>query len=171
MKGARQAFTLLAFFFVLGTAVPAPPAATGNRFLVLGFGSKQLNEIQDRLLRESIMRRLGMKGYRIVPVMEVESLLQGELKGRVRSLTRAEVRGICSDLDAGYACYGSIEPEGKMHDASIENGRHYRCSLALYRRNRDAFQEFIVAFTGRENLYDLYEELSETIASRIAEAP
>lgn len=167
LRNARMSAVMAVSILLAATLSSGAPE---ERFLVLGFSAQQLNEVQDRLLREAIMRRLVSRGYRIVPVMEVESILQGDRRGRVRSLTRGEVRGLCQDLNAGYACYGSIEPEGGRRDASFTRGRRYRCALEIYRRDRDAFEEVSVAFDGHDSLYHLVEELSERLASRIESA-
>lgn len=141
--------------------------APRERFLVLGFSANQLNDVQDRLLREALMRRLVSGGFRIVPVMEVESILQGERRGRVRSLTREEVRGLCRDLDAGYACYGWIDSAEGRKDDSFAEGKRYRCSLVMYRRDRDTFEEHSVVFPGHDRLSDLFEEIVKALALRI----
>ncbi len=138
-----------------------------ERFLVLGFSAYQLNDVQDRLLREALMRRLVSDGYRVVTVMEVESILQGERRGRVRSLTREEVRALCRDFDAGYACYGWIDSAEGGKDDSFAEGKRYRCSLVTYRRDRDTFEEHSVVFPGHDRLNDLFEEIVEALASRI----
>jgi hypothetical protein len=145
-------------------------SAPRERFLVLGFSAKQLNDVQDRLLREALMRHLVLKGFRIVPVMDVESVLQGDRRERVRSLTRDEVRGLSRDLEAGYACYGWIESEEGRQDDAFAEGKRYRCSLVMYRRDRDAFEEHSVSFAGRDSFYVLFEELSRALASRIESA-
>ena len=63
-----------------------------GRMLVLGFRSSQLNDVQDRLLRETVMRRLYTEGYQIVPVMEIESVFSEDRKGRIRKLSRDDVQ-------------------------------------------------------------------------------
>ena len=164
LRRAAASLVVLALCAALGEARTL--AAPKGRFLVLGFSTKQMNDIQDRLLRESLMRRLAVRGFRIVPVMEVESLLQGEHRMRVRGLTRGEVKGLGRELNADYACYGTIESEGKREDGFLA-GRSYRCSLVIHRLHDDAFETITVTFAGRDNLFELFEELSETLASRI----
>jgi hypothetical protein len=79
-----------------------------ERLLVLGFDSRQLNDVQDRLLRETIMRQFLAKGYLIVQVMEIESLFHDSQKRQIRKLKPDDLRSLCDELKAGFACSGSI---------------------------------------------------------------
>lgn len=132
-----------------------------GRMLVLGFRSSQLNDVQDRLLRETVMRRLYTEGYQIVPVMEIESVFSEDRKGRIRKLSRDDVRTICTDLVAGYALFGSISPMDGRQDGGIAEGRNYDCRLVLYLKDSDRFTEVKLTLPGGKNLYEFYNALSE----------
>jgi hypothetical protein len=141
----------------------------GERFLVLGFQSRQLNDVQDRLLRETVLYRLHTGGQAIVPVMEIEAQFQDDTKRRVRSLSRADVRALCKELNAGSACYGSIAPEDakRKDDPEIMKGINYKCSLMLYRRSDDSFTETTFTVAGRDSLYVFFTDCAAQIADAV----
>lgn len=135
--------------------------------LVLGFDSRQLNDVQDRLLRETIMRRFLTKGYLIVQVMEIESLFHDSQKRQIRKLKPDDVRSLCDELQAGFACSGSISPEdGKLDDA-IKADKNYICAIMLYRKDRDTFEELKLKIAGEKNLFQFYTVLANMIVAKI----
>lgn len=142
-----------------------------ERLLVLGFESRQLNDLQDRLLRETIMRQFLAKGYLIVQVMEIESLFHNGQKRQLRKLKPDEVRSLCNDLSAGFAFSGSISPEDGKTDNAIGAEKNYICTISMYRKDRDAFEEFVLKITGEKNLYRFFNLLAERIVSKIDPLP
>jgi hypothetical protein len=142
-----------------------------ERVLVLGFESRQLNDVQDRLLRETILYRLHTRGHAIVPVMEIEALFQDDTKRKIRSLSRADVRALCGELNAGSACYGSIAPEnGKKDDVEIMKGKTYIFLLTLYRKSDDSFTEAKLKVAGRDSLYGFFTDCAAQIAEAVDRA-
>src|SRR4030042_217942 len=118
MKKHMMAMAALSLSAAL-LAQPSIVSKPKERFLVLGFETRQLNDVQDRLLRETIMHRFHTNGFRIVPVMEIESLFHEGRKRQIRKLKRDEIRGLCDELRAGSASYGTIAPEsGRAGEAS-----------------------------------------------------
>jgi hypothetical protein len=138
-----------------------------ERVLVLGFDSRQLNDVQDRLLRETIMRRFLTRGYLIVQVMEIESLFHDTRKRQIRKLKPDDLRSLCDELKAGFVCSGSISPEdGKLDDA-IKADKNYICTIMVYRKDRDAFEKLILKIAGEKNLYRFYDVLADMIVAKI----
>jgi hypothetical protein len=152
-----------AFIIIVFSRLPSamPPA----RILVLGFDSAQLNDIQDRLLRETILRGFHDRGCSIVPVMEIESLFYGSRVRQIRKLDRDTVRSICKDFQAGFACYGSIVPEDNRKDDCIRPGKNYICAITFYRKAGDAFYEMKFTSTGRDSLDQFFQSVSESVVS------
>jgi hypothetical protein len=150
-------------------------AAPKERVLVLGFASRQLNDLQDRLLRETVLYRLHAIGHEIVPVMEIESLFRDDSKRFIRRLSRADVRTLCDELNAGVAVFGSIAPDGGRQDeAEIRKGKNYICLLTVYRKSDDRFTETKLMVTGRDSLYVFFIECAADIADgiqRVSGAP
>ncbi len=160
---AVMMITLCALFCAAASAKP------GDRVLVLGFESAQLNDLQDRLLRETVMRRLHTEGYRVVPVMEIESAFNEERKGRIRMLLRSEIRAVCDEMNAGFALSGAVRPEDGSRGGEIVPGKNYVCSMVLYRRDGNRFMEFRVAAAGGKTLYEFYDTLAALIARGIGD--
>jgi hypothetical protein len=163
-------FIICALAFPLMTRAPMY-AKQNERVLVLGFESKQLNDVQERLLRETLMRRFLAKGHRIVQVMEVESLFHDGRKRQIRKLKDDEVRALCNDLRAGLACTGSIVPEDGTEDNKIEAEMNYICTIRIYRKERDAFDEFVLKIAGEKDLYRFFNAMAEGIVSKIDSLP
>ncbi len=68
-----------AFFaaaLVVFVSVSVSAEKTAMRVLVLGTDSPVISDVQDRVLRESVMRELLAAGMKIVPVMELEREIQ-----------------------------------------------------------------------------------------------
>ena len=164
IKPAGLSATIVIACILIGAAAFMKPR---GRVLVLGFESSQLNDIQDRLFRETVMRRLHTEGFPVVPVMEIESVFNEDRKGRIRKLARGEIKGICEELAAGYALFGSIAPEDGKRDEGIMAGRNYVCRLVLYRGDKNRFDELKVTAAGRETLYEFYNALSALIVGEI----
>jgi hypothetical protein len=157
----------------IACAIVGGPAASKQeeRVLVLGFESRQLNDVQDRLLRETVLYRLHTRGHAIVPVMEIEAQFQDDTKRRIRRISRADVRALCGELSAGSACYGSIAPEdGAKDDAEIRKGKTYTFHLTLYRKSDDSFTETKLRVAGRDSLYGFFTDCAAQIAEVVDRA-
>lgn len=138
-----------------------------ERVIVLGFNSALLNDVQDRLLRETVLREFHSRGYGIVPVMDIESLLLGDNKRQIRRIGRDDVRKICDELQAGFACSGSIVPEDGRVDNEIREGRNYICTCAWYRKSDDTFTELKITAPGGKSLYLFSLSLSKMIVNEV----
>jgi hypothetical protein len=152
------------FCILCGVMASAKPQA---RVLVLGFDSRQINDVQDRLLREAVMRRLQTDGYRIVPVMEIESVFNEDRKGNIRKLAPGDIRWACEELNAGFALSGSIAPEDGMPGNEIITGKKYICSLVLFRKEGNRSTDVKVTVAGGENLLAFYNALSALVVEEM----
>lgn len=165
----RTAALAVLVAFAAATAVEAAPK---ERVLVLGFASRQLNDLQDRLLRETVLYRLLANGQAIVPVMEMESLFRDDSSRFIRRLSRADVRNLCDELNAGVAVFGSIAPvDGRQDDGEIRKGTNYICHLTVYRKSNNSFTETKLAVTGRESLYLFFTDCAAGIVVEITRTP
>ncbi len=114
-----RAIALLAVLFAHTAAFAADPA---QRILVLGFGSKLLSDIEDRIVREEVMRGLITRGHPVVPVMALEEYFLNRA-GSIRAMDRAAVAGACRELSARIALSGAVtRMDGRV-----------RVALSLYR--------------------------------------
>lgn len=167
MKKNRTYLAALAVFLMMAAFHDGPAASkTAERILVLGFDTRLLNDIQDRLLRETIMRELQSAGFSIVPVMEIESLFHEDRKRQIRKLSRDEVRNICGDVRSGIALSGAITSEEKAVEQIIK-GKNYICALIVFHRGTNRFEEIRITVPGEDNLYLFYSALSKRIVRGI----
>lgn len=148
-------------------AVAPADSKSKERVIVLGFNSALLNDVQDRLLRETVLREFHTRGFDIVPVMEIESLLLGDQKRQIRRLGRDDIRNICGELKAGFACWGSIVPEDGRVDNEIREGKNYICACFWYRKSDDTFREFKITVASGKSLYLFFLSLSKMIVGEV----
>lgn len=158
------AAVLMAAFVLLGPTLRSKPA---EPILVLGFDTKLLNDIQDRMLREAVMKEFSLSGLRIVPVMEIESIFHDGRERQVRRLKRDEIRRLCEEMKAGYACCGAMVPEAAMADEGIRSGVNYLCEMTLFVREKNRFEAVTVRAAGEDNLFRFYGALSKKIVAEI----
>jgi hypothetical protein len=162
----RKKFTLI---FITVFLIIAPGLVFGQpkeRVLVLGFDCRQLNDIQDRLLREAILKEFHDRGFVIVPVMEIESLFYGSRIRQIRRLKRDAIKGICDDLGAGYACYGTIVPENGARDGMIMPGKNYICAVTYYQKEGNRFYELKLMVPGKESLLEYFKAVAAEVVER-----
>ena len=102
--------TLNAFFaaaLVVFVSVSVSAEKTEMRVLVLGTDSPVISDVQDRVLRESVMRELLAAGMKIVPVMELEREIQ--LDGLdVRDVPSSKVSSLAERFGARFCVRGSF---------------------------------------------------------------
>ncbi len=163
-KCALAAAVMLLVAILPGQLAWTKPA---ERILVLGFDSRLINNSQDRLLRETIMKELRVAGYPIVTVMEIESIFHNGPERQIRKLSREEIRGLCREMKAGYACWGAIIPEGKTGGETIRAGSGYVCTVTFYHGKNNNFEEIRLTIGGEDNLYRFYGILSKMITAEI----
>ena len=107
------------------------------RFLVLGTDSPVISDVQDRVLRESVMRELLAAGMKIVPVMELEREIQ--LDGLdVRDVPSSKVSSLAERFGARFCVRGSFGGKTKagvyaltVDDAA--NGKRYAADIPMLR--------------------------------------
>lgn len=106
-----------------------------GRILVLGFSSKTISELQDRLLRESVMRELSKQEFTIVPVMEIERYFR-ENNASIRRVKPSQFPQLCNELDAAFSVNGTISSRSSVsvvkfviYDA--KNNKTFRYTIQL----------------------------------------
>ncbi len=155
---------LMLIFILLGQSLLSKPAET---ILVLGFDTRLLNDIQERLLRESVMRQFHVSGYRIVPVMEIESIFHDGRERQIRKLKKDDIKSLCDEMRAGYACIGAMAPEIVTVDEQIRSGINYICTMTFFIRKKNRFEDITIRVAGEDNLYRFYNALSKKIVTEI----
>jgi hypothetical protein len=112
--------------------VSAAPDAT---VLVLGTDSPLLSDVQDRLLRESLMRGILAAGMKIVPVMDLERSIQ--LEGfNVRTVSPSRIPFLAETFGAGFCVRGSLGGKGRADIYTliiddIASGKRYAADLPI----------------------------------------
>lgn len=120
-----------------------------DRVLVLGFRSSMLSDLEDRILRETIMRELVERGHEIISVMEMEGFFS-EYPKHIRKIGEADLDMLCKKLGARYAVSGSIARNGRRSVVSViiygrERNLIHRRRISL---NSGKFHEFCYSLAG-----------------------
>jgi hypothetical protein len=124
--------------------------------LVLGFKSNYMSDLQDRLLREAVLRRLVEKGYRIVPVMKIERYFKSGRKN-IRSIGISELKVLCEKLGADYAVVGSM----------ARRRRSYVFFINIYEGMMESINRSRINISSKESFMQYCIPLSEEIVNRI----
>ena len=163
-------FTITLSFIILLSPMIHSQTTAKNKFLVLGFLSKQINDLEDRLLREEIMREFVKSGNDIVSVMELESAVYGEnapLKN-IRYFNEKTAIYLTEKFSAQYAVFGKIFPKEKTANY-IMAGQTYKCSLRIYSVEKKKFIDISFDFTGEKKFYDFAVNFSKKCVKEISE--
>ena len=99
-------FNIIIIFFLILFSVNL--YADNKKILVLGFQSEQLNDVQEVLLRNILLRKLHENGYDIVPVMKVESIIIRDRGLKNIHLGKNNLKDYCLEVDSGYSMIGKI---------------------------------------------------------------
>jgi hypothetical protein len=132
-------------------------AQTASRILVLGSARGELSEIEDRIMREEVMRQLVKSGQKIVPVMEIEKeILENALD--VRKVSDSEMKGLSEKLNADLIVSGSFArtPRSFSFQLAVRN-------MAIGIITRKEIPLDITSVPG-----DYWQKLADGIAKEIA---
>lgn len=151
----RAKFFAVFIMFIFGSALFSQDISSGGTVLVLGFSSEQINETQDMLLRNYVMRAFMKKGYSTVPIMAIEEFVL-EKSFNVRRANRNDLKRLCAYFHADYALSGSIETRRKKLFVSV----------SLYQKDSEQYYSFIIPM-GRVSEFQTYcPALARDIASK-----
>ncbi len=142
MKTARWLTFIVIIFF--GGVLFSQSATLHGKVLILGFNSDQINETQDMLLRNYLMRAFMKKGYSTVPIMALEEFVL-EKSFNVRQTTRNDLKRLCAYFHADFALSGSIETRRKKLFVSV----------SLYQKESEQYYSFIIPM-GRASEFQTY---------------
>jgi len=156
------------FFIILCSSVNASENMDLKIF-VFGFDSECISDVQDRLLREMLMKRLRRMGFGVVPVMEIESVFRNRKPGKIRRLTEPDIREICKTCTADFAISGSIRKKDRRDGSNeISDKGMYLVNLRLYDRRENRTFEYERKSKGKKSLYNYYTGLCDEIAALVS---
>jgi hypothetical protein len=92
---------------VIFATFPAFSQRSDLRILVLGSARGELSDIEDRILREEVMRQLAKSGRNIVSVMELEKEIQ-ENAFDARQVSASDLKSAAERLNADLIVSGSF---------------------------------------------------------------
>lgn len=161
---------LLLLFFTLQSNLFHGQCKQQGKILVCGFESRLINDLQDRLLRETVLREFHKQGYQIISVMNFESIFYNESVKFIRKLSSDELKSYCKEFKTDYAISGKISVKGNdQRVKKIKQGKTYHCEITLYIKEKDKFYKMSLDAKGTTDLYDFYNHLSKKIVSGVSE--
>lgn len=141
--------------------------AENKKILVLGFESEQLNDIQEVLLRNTLLRKLYENGFDIVPVMEVESIMIRDKGLQVVNLGKKDLKDYSSEVNSQYSMIGKIYPAGNKKLKGIKFGHQFVCDILLYQKKNNEFMNIKFNLVGKDNLFKFYSDITKRVISDI----
>ncbi|HOO70284.1 MAG TPA: hypothetical protein PK926_00890 [Spirochaetota bacterium] len=143
-------------------ALRADDARAPKRVLVLGFTAPIFDDIQERYFRETLIRKLFEQGMDVVPVMEIESLFQGEAPPRIKNAAPGETENRCKEMKAGFALSGKIEVKDP---GAVQKGEYeYACEVAVFCLADRTVKKLSVTGNTKTDLHGFITRLCSEIA-------
>ena len=147
----KRIFSIIVMiFFIAPGYVPAKQPAP--RLLVLGFSSSLLDEIEERFLREEVIRELSRRGISRVSVMQTERVLRSHKNFDPATVDIKEIMEMTAAAGATHVITGRLAcidcGNKKVHKIC---GRYlYRCELKVFvtGQGKPAVLEIIQKGTG-----------------------
>lgn len=167
-KSLIAGMVLIMLFMVASGFSAKKTVNDGGRVLVLGFKSGYLDDVQERIFREMLMRKLSSRGYELVPVMEIESILLEDTSLAIRNIQSGELPVICAGLKAAYALSGSVEVVSPFTTLpGQEQKKMCQCELLVYDAKNNKTESLSCFMPFHEQLDDLFKNLSEKITETV----
>jgi hypothetical protein len=163
MRGVRcaVALALVMLFFPapVSSDTPSLPVMWTGKLVVAGFQVPGFTELQGRILRETVMRKLHEAGYPVVGVMAMERFL---VDGRVVTLNSRGVDALCRELGAGAALFGSVTGASGKVGGTIQPGQQYTCRTTVRVPSGDD-ETFSFAIAGTDDFLAFMESFSTSL--------
>jgi hypothetical protein len=136
-----------------------------EKILVIGVNSKEVSEIDGRLLREETMRCFHNSGFVIVPVMDLEREMR-ERSTIIQLVSDKDILALADSFNAQWAIKGNLSG-GKdtkrftLHIYNTVNGKKYSSDLEM---PEGEFPEIIPELASR--MFRKTEELIKSVRTR-----
>lgn len=138
---------------------------TVDRILILGFISSSLTDVEDRYLRESIMKKLNKNGKAIVPIMEIESYFTEE-KRDIRKTRTRDLWDLSKKFGASHIVSGRIIPAETLFKTSrFVSGKKFLAEISIYVSKKNLSVKRKIFFEAEGNYHSTLEKMSEIIKS------
>jgi hypothetical protein len=146
------------------SVLSAQEAPAVKRLLVLGFRSPVFDQVQERYLRESLLRLLIRGGCSAVPVMEMESSMEGKAANVTKDFSGDSLRAAGKRFSAATVVYGYIKPVNRRGMEAVSEEGSYECQLCLMDMESGEVKNFTYAVKGEANWHLFYTGLAERMA-------
>jgi len=169
MNILKKALTTAIIIMAMAVTGCAKPPAAGDRIMVLGFESGLVNDVQARILREMVLRKLKDRGLAIVTVMETESIMHNHRPGPIRTIRAASLEKMARETGAQRIITGQITPVNRKKTA-IAGGERYACEVMIYRLDDRSITKKTIIINGCDDLYAFFQSVTDKTAEYIREA-
>ena len=143
-------------------------AAADKRILVLGLQSPLMDEVQERYLRECLLRRLVKKGCSVITVMEMEEMRGEDLSQRLTALSPEEIREKALKYNAHLVVYGSIGLADRTGTDGMSEKEKYLCDLNVMEVPSAKVKNFRHTVRGQRDWLLFSDEMAGILADDVA---
>ena len=147
---------LIVFIVLVFTSILCSKSDSKVIVTVLGFRSKYINNVQDRILRETILRRFKKRGFSIVPVMELERFFFN-YNTKIRDIKISGIKRISREFKTDYIVNGTIDKKGKL----------YLVTVIVYNKKGEAMNRFTINIDGKKVFNEYGTLLAEGIVEKV----
>ena len=163
-RGVKLAAALAIMLAVMMPGAGAERAA--GRILVLGFQSNFLDDIQDRIFREMLIRKFQEKGLPVVQVMELESAIQTDHPPDIRNVDSRIASELCEEFGASFAVCGKINRVKKAKKAGVDE-YDYTFEAAMFSMRGQSFSRTIMKGTMAQDMEQFLDGLASDLVERL----
>ena len=137
--------------------------------LVLGFSSPVMDEIEERFMREEVLRCLARRKAAFVPVMATEALIRSRQNFKPGSVTVAEMKKMARAAGASLVVAGNVTCSGcgKKGTTGIDPRFTYRCTIICYIFETGKSISFSLERKGEKNRYRFLRAFSRDIVTAL----
>jgi len=131
-------------------------------FSIISIKSSFLNEVENRLLKESILREFLKQGSSVVPQIKLDSYIFGTNE-KIYNWKR--IHSLYKKLKVKSIVYGRILFKGRKYRVYKQKA-NYKCIFFIYKKNMKK-KRIIFYVKGQKNLYLFYQKISKNLVSQI----
>jgi|GEM_PF-2808919 len=138
--------------------------------LVLGFSSPVMDEIEERFMREEVLRGLARRKAAFVSVMATEALIRSRQNFRAGSVTAAEMNKMARAAGATLVIAGNVICSNctKKSITGIDPRCIYRCTIVVYFSESENSVSFSLERKGEKDRYRFLRAFSREIVAALA---
>lgn len=132
--------------------------------VVFGFKTNLIKDIEKRMLRDLIIRKLFNKKYATIPIMQLETYLEGYSEKKRNAFSNKQIKFLAHKIKIDYVITGWLNPNYQSRkNEKIRWKKNYICKIQFYNTKQKAFTQKTFKLKGKKNIYDFFEIVSNEV--------